>query len=242
MSDQSRGSADSAGVVNGLKIYILVSDDGYYYVGKTYDIKKRLIEHEEYKGSAWTRLHKPTKCVAIVNNISHYDELKYTLIYMEKYGVDRVRGSVYCRLELTDEEKREIEKHIRSARDVCYNCGSWDHFVSNCPMNEPDIQPKETIDEESIGITLSMLNTMRPVRGKIRLSVINHIDITITTFSRPNELSTPQDIIRYNEICDVYDVIDDLWLDLGNKGYVKISCGDTIIVEQIEGESLSPYL
>lgn len=44
-------------------IYVLALRSGRYYVGKTANLEKRLREHSEGRGSAWTRKYKPVKLI-----------------------------------------------------------------------------------------------------------------------------------------------------------------------------------
>ncbi len=44
-------------------VYILQCADGSYYVGSTFNLDKRLNEHLEGKGSAYTRTRLPVKMV-----------------------------------------------------------------------------------------------------------------------------------------------------------------------------------
>jgi hypothetical protein len=58
--------------------------------------------------------------------------MKYTLIYMERYGIDNVRGGCFCKINLDENEKKVIEKMIFCANNKCYNCGSKNHFIYDC--------------------------------------------------------------------------------------------------------------
>ena len=40
--------------------------------------------------------YKPIEIVEIIPNCDNYDEDKYTKIYMDKYGVDKVHEGSYC--------------------------------------------------------------------------------------------------------------------------------------------------
>lgn len=116
-----------------LSIYTLRLENNKYYVGKTYDINNRLLNHENHEGSTWTRKYPVVELMEIVEHASIYDEDKYTLIYMEKYGLDNVRGGSYNQLVLTKEQISYIKKCINMANDKCYNCNNVGHYGKNCP-------------------------------------------------------------------------------------------------------------
>jgi predicted GIY-YIG superfamily endonuclease len=120
-----------------LYIYILKLEGNKYYVGKTTNPDRRFKSHIESSGSSWTTKYPPIKQLKIIRNCDKYDEHKYTIKYMEKYGIDNVRGASYCRVKLTGEEKRDIKRQIDGAKDVCHKCGDPGHFIRNCPLNKP---------------------------------------------------------------------------------------------------------
>lgn len=121
-------------------IYILKLIDNKYYVGKTTNPKFRLDTHFNSYGSAWTAKYKPIKVLEIVKNCDDYDEDKYTLKYMEKYGINNVRGGSFCEIKLTNENKNTIEKMIVSSTDKCYICGIKGHYASKCINNDDGIE------------------------------------------------------------------------------------------------------
>lgn len=116
-----------------LSIYTLRLEKNKYYVGKTYNITERMLNHNNHEGSVWTRKFPVIEIMEIVNNASIYDEDKYTLIYMEKYGIENVRGGSYNQLVLSKEQISYIKKCINMANDKCYNCNNTGHYGKNCP-------------------------------------------------------------------------------------------------------------
>lgn len=107
-----------------------------FYVGKTHNIATRLNDHIFLsKGSDWTTIYKPTSISEIIPNCDAFDEDKYTLKYMKDYGIDNVRGGSFSEIELSEETKRFIAKMISGATNCCFQCGSKDHFVKDCPKN-----------------------------------------------------------------------------------------------------------
>ena len=119
-----------------LTVYILKCSDDKYYVGKTYNFKKRYNEHLAGKGSLWTSLYKPIKILEIINDADIYDEDKYVWKYMEKYGIENVRGGSYSQIFLTEESINCAKKHIQSSLNLCYSCGQPGHLISKCSANQ----------------------------------------------------------------------------------------------------------
>jgi hypothetical protein len=119
--------------INGFKLYVLKLEQSKFYIGKTNkDVAKRFDEHIRGYGAVWTRLYKPIKLLEQIDNVDKFDEDKYTKIYMDKFGIDNVRGGSYTKIKLDDEEIKLIKKELMTANDLCFKCGSKGHFLSNC--------------------------------------------------------------------------------------------------------------
>jgi hypothetical protein len=113
-------------------IYILKLKNNKYYVGKTTNTIQRLEDHVDGIGCEWTKLYKPIELLAVHENLDAFDEDKYTISMMSKYGIDHVRGGSFVQLELSEPEKDIINKMIRCATDKCFACGKTGHFVDTC--------------------------------------------------------------------------------------------------------------
>jgi hypothetical protein len=132
-------------------IYILELSNKKYYIGKTNNPKFRIQEHLEGAGSTWTKKYQPKKLIDLVELKDKFDEDNFTFKYMEKYGIDNVRGGSFCSEKLSQENKEVIQKIINSSSDKCFKCGQKGHFVSDCKVflinNDEDDEDDED-DEE----------------------------------------------------------------------------------------------
>jgi lysophospholipid acyltransferase (LPLAT)-like uncharacterized protein len=73
------------------------------------------------------------KIIQLIYSTSKFDEDKITLEYMEKFGIDNVRGGSYSMMNINDEQRKLIIRAIRNANDECLECGSREHFINQCP-------------------------------------------------------------------------------------------------------------
>ena len=120
-------------------IYSLKLKCGKYYIGKTSNPDFRIESHFNSEGSEWTKIYKPEKLLELING-DDYDEDKYTKIYMDKYGIDNVRGGSYTSVNLDKETKNQLVKISNSTNNRCFKCSKDGHFVINCPETKNIIQ------------------------------------------------------------------------------------------------------
>jgi len=128
-------------------IYILKLQNNKYYVGKTKNPKKRLVEHYNGYGSAWTNKYRPIKVLELISNSDDYDEEKYTIEYMKKFGIENVRGGTFTTIHLPKFQTDYLEKVINSTSNKCYICGKKGHFAKECYYKNHD--KKDDDEEES---------------------------------------------------------------------------------------------
>lgn len=113
-------------------IYILKLEQNKYYVGKSKNVAQRYQEHLLGQGSTWTRKYKPVKLDTVIENASPFDEDKQVKIYMEKFGIDNVRGGSYVTDVLTEEQTAALKAEIWGSSDLCNKCGRKSHFYKDC--------------------------------------------------------------------------------------------------------------
>lgn len=113
-------------------IYCLLLQENKYYIGKTNNPDFRLKDHFNGKGSQWTQLYKPVEILELVKDCDDYDEDKYVRIYMDRYGIDNVRGGSFSKIKLSQAAQKQLIYMSRNANDVCFKCGQKGHFSKNC--------------------------------------------------------------------------------------------------------------
>lgn len=113
-------------------IYTLQLENGKYYVGKTNNPQFRIQNHIHNKASAWTSLHKPIKVLELISDCDDYDEDKYTRVYMDKYGIQNVRGGSFVSVKLDDATIKQLTKMRNGTNNNCFNCGNYGHFANKC--------------------------------------------------------------------------------------------------------------
>ena len=130
-----------------ITIYTLELENNKYYVGRSSVPTQRILKHFQEEGSEYTKLYKPIKVLSQVKGEA-FDEEKYTLIAMEKYGIDNVRGGSYCNVILTQHDKDKALQTIRSISDKCYKCGKKGHFAKDCCEDNDENEDDSDADEE----------------------------------------------------------------------------------------------
>jgi len=167
-------------------IYVLKLENNKYYIGKTDNPKIRLSDHFNCNGSEWTKKYKPLEIIEIIPDCDKYDEDKYTKIYMDKYGIDNVRGGSYVKLELDTDTIKFLQKEIIATNDKCFNCGISGHFAKDCNKNKNNYEdPLELVSlnsliknsPQSILQKISILDNINKLKNyKIKLGdiILNH--------------------------------------------------------------------
>ena len=125
-------------------VYILKLTNNKYYVGQTdRTIGERFQEHLNGTGSEWTKKYKPISILDVIPNADSYEEDRQTKIYMDKYGIDNVRGGSYISIILEDYQIQSLKKELCTIKNTCFTCGSTTHYVANCPNKQKNIiEPK----------------------------------------------------------------------------------------------------
>lgn len=117
-------------------VYILKLVKNKYYVGRTNNPSVRVSSHVNGNGAAWTRQYKPIEVVEVIPNCDNYDEDKYTIKYMSKYGIGNVRGGSFSARKLNASAIEQLNRMINGSNDRCFICGGSGHFSDKCPERQ----------------------------------------------------------------------------------------------------------
>jgi hypothetical protein len=127
-------------------VYTLKLLNDKYYVGLSIDVIFDFMNHLNGYGSEWTKIYEPLEIIETIQS----DNLNETIIKcMINYGINNVRGGMYEKQILDDDDIHHIRTEIWRYKKCCIKCGRGDHDESIC--NEKiDVLGNMILDEECI--------------------------------------------------------------------------------------------
>jgi hypothetical protein len=116
-----------------LKIYVINCINNKYYIGKTSKTIDEVLSDHMSGSRHYTSIHTPLTITLLKDSADNFDEDKFVLEYMNKYGIDNVRGGSYSKEKLSENEILEIKKKLNTVNNNCYSCSGHGHFIKDCP-------------------------------------------------------------------------------------------------------------
>ena len=139
-------------------VYVIQLFDDKYYIGRTNNLNRRLEEHKNGNGSEWTKKYPFIKLIKAVDTKDLFIEDKYVKMYMNKFGIDNVRGGSYSNIKLNKEQENILKKELNTINNNCYRCGRNSHYIKNCyaktDIDGNDLANKGLENKESKDINL----------------------------------------------------------------------------------------
>ncbi len=143
-------------------IYTLLLENNKYYVGKTNNPDFRLESHFSSNGSVWTKTYKPIKLLELIPDCDNYDEDKYVIKYMEKYGIYNVRGGSFSQLKISDDNVKVLQTMINGSNNKCFICGNGGHFSKDCKSKYKKYIINTTIEDTTIPTPTTIPTSITP--------------------------------------------------------------------------------
>tara|TARA_A100001015_G_scaffold290663_1_gene363965 strand:+ start:43 stop:579 length:537 start_codon:yes stop_codon:yes gene_type:complete len=124
--------------LNNSGVYRLLLKDDKIYIGKSNNIENRINSHMNNDGSAWTKKYNYVKRLPTITNKSDslFWELEETLENIYLFGIDNVRGSMFCQITLSRADKIKAAQLYCEMYDLCKRCGSDNHYITSCTQNQ----------------------------------------------------------------------------------------------------------
>jgi len=99
-----------------ITVYILKLENNKYYIGRTTkNVYERVLDHSKGEAGYWTKLNKPIELIDFKPNADKFDTDLYVKKYMDKYGINNVRGGTYSSPTLTSEKYYLLKEELANA-------------------------------------------------------------------------------------------------------------------------------
>jgi hypothetical protein len=161
-------------------IFALECDDKHYYIGIS---KKQYFTEIDghfrgISGVEWTSLHKPIKLVMLRPYCDASDHDMYVEIFMQRYGIDKVRGGSYIQTDLEDQMINVLKLRLNDKSLTCRKCVLNGHGENQCPFTCPfrsmDVeQPNYT--DANVTHEINATNTVKSSMYDNSWSIINSV-------------------------------------------------------------------
>jgi len=113
-------------------IYVLNLEGGKYYIHKSDYNELSLSDLKKEINKEWTCKFHPLNIEKIIEDCDDYDEDKYTIMYMDKYGMNNVRGGTFSFTLIYRYQIDTLVKMSKNKYNTCFICGDKNHKEYEC--------------------------------------------------------------------------------------------------------------
>jgi hypothetical protein len=118
------------------KVYVLELYGGYIYVGQSSNVQRRVSQHMQGRGAAFTKRHKPTGIIlprlGNIEGAGDSGERQEVLLQMRMRGMQHVRGWKYVKNSLSATDVMDIKSNWIEMFNLCRICMGEGHMASSC--------------------------------------------------------------------------------------------------------------
>jgi hypothetical protein len=118
------------------KVYVLELYGGYIYVGQSSNVQRRVSQHMQGRGAAFTKRHKPTGIIlprlGNIEGAGDSGERQEVLLQMRMRGMQHVRGWKYVKNSLSTTDVMDIKSNWIEMFNLCRICMGEGHMASSC--------------------------------------------------------------------------------------------------------------
>ena len=115
---------------NDFFIYVLKCENNKFYVGRSINIYNRIYQHSQKINSAnFTKLYKPLELIEVFITEDSFEEDKTVKKYMNRFGIQNVRGGTYSEIQLSPNKIKCLQDEINHSNGICYRCKQRGHYA-----------------------------------------------------------------------------------------------------------------
>ena len=124
------------------KLYVLKLENDCYYIGTSTNLDQKLMRQFGGRGAMWIKKNKPIKLISVIDDIANINVDQFVKNYMAKYGIDKVRGGSYTRVDLGKTQTKMLQTEL-----ACDNRTIKPKIVEIKPVIESKIEIKPKVIE-----------------------------------------------------------------------------------------------
>lgn len=207
-------------------VYVLLLKDGYFYVGSTNNLERRLSEHANggHRSAKFVQLHPVEALIACYKGNVEVEDI-VTIKLMLVFGWNRVRGGRWAWTSITGQpdilgELCALHPLLAATptyepcASFCFRCCKAGHVVANCAWNREE-SPKREVD--SLAKQMASMSIMPVLNQNNEISFVN------SSISKGKNCYVFVKVEPHGKILikGIYDPVGELVVDIALTGAVE---------------------